>query len=157
LRWYVGFIHNLLDYKHLISEKHGNLGLLILPGSFFSAILAITLLFYALYRLFESAYRNLINFYQIKFDILTLLDFKIDSFYLNINTIILLAILSILLGIMIIYGGKVISKEKTKIKTSYILYVFFYWPLFAFWWTLSGIFKLFGKKVEWGRKNINEF
>lgn len=156
IRWYVGGVQNAINYRHLFGTKHGNLGLFILPGSFISVFLVVVSMFYFLYKFIETTSRNLINYYQIKFDLLTLLDFKFDSFYLNISTVMLLSILSLIASIVIIYTAKKMSKENTKIKKSYIFYLIFYWVLFGFWWLISLIYKLFGKRIEWRRKNINE-
>ena len=38
-RWYLGFMENVINYKHLFSYKYGNLGLFILPASFISVAL----------------------------------------------------------------------------------------------------------------------
>jgi len=157
IRWYVGGAQNAINYRNLFGIKHGNLGLFILPGSFISVFLVVVSMFYFLYKFVDNTSRNLINYYQIKFDILTLLDLKLDSFYFNISTVMLLSVLSILAGILIVYTAKKISKENTKIKISYIFYLLFYWVLFGFWWFMSGIYKIFGKEIEWRRKNINEF
>ncbi len=153
VRWYVGFIQNTINYRHLFTKKHGNLGLFILPGSFISVFLVILSLFYFLYKFIENTSKNLINYYQIKFDLLTLIDFKLDSFYLNISTIMLLSVLSLIAGITVVYVAKKISKENTKIKISYIFYLIFYWLLFGFWWFISVAYKLFGKKIEWRKLN----
>ncbi len=156
IRWYVGFIQNTYAYRHLFGKKHGNLGLFILPGSFISVFLVIILMFYFAYRLVINVSRHLINYYQIRFDFLPLLNFKLDSFYLYITPILILALISLAFGIAIVYIAKKISKEKIKIKFSYIFYLLFYGVLFGLWWLISGIYKIIGKKVYWGKKNLNE-
>lgn len=151
LRWYIGFTQNVIRYRHLFSKKHGNLGLFVLPGSFVSVFLVILLLFYSGFKFFRNTYRNLLNYYQIKFDLLTLLDLKLDSFYLNISTVMFLSILSLIAGLAIVYFAKKISKEKTRIKFSYVFFLMIYWVLFGFWWIASGVYKLSGRKVKWGK------
>ena len=108
-------------------------------------------MFYFLYKLIQNLSRNLINYYQIKFDLLTLIDFKLDSFYINLSTVVLLSILSIIAGLIVIYFAKKISEESTKIKFSYVFYMMIYWALFGFWWFISGVHKLSGRKVKWGK------
>ena len=66
-----------------------------------------------------------------------------------------ISIIALLSGIIMIYIAKRLSKEKTNIKFFYLYHLVIYWILFGFWWTLAGIFMIFGKKVIWGKKADN--
>ena len=153
VRWYMGFTQNILNYRNLFGKKHGNLGIFILPASFVSIILIITTFFYTIYKITDSTTRSIINWNSIDFDIWSLISLDFNPFYMNIGTITAIGTLSLITGIAMIYTAKTLSEEKTSLKTPYILFLILYWPLYAFWWTLSWIYMLRGKKIGWGHKS----
>ena len=52
LRWFRGFIDNLVKYKHMfLSKKYGNLGIFVLPSSVLMILVSLFGVFYALYFL----------------------------------------------------------------------------------------------------------
>jgi cellulose synthase/poly-beta-1,6-N-acetylglucosamine synthase-like glycosyltransferase len=154
IRWYMGFIENVIDYKHLFSAKYGNLGLFILPVSFISVGLVIITLFYTLIRTLSKSVQNLINYNSINFDLSQLFKFNFDMFYVNVGSLMFLSILTLMFGIMIIYFAKRISKENMPIKFHYIFYLVIYWALFGFWWITASAYKLLGKRIEWGQRTL---
>ncbi len=154
LRWYIGFFENTWKYRELFSRKYGNLGLFILPASFFSVFLVIISLIYFSYKFIDSAIQNIINFYSIGFDFKTLIDFNFDTYLINTNSLMFLSLLALVLGIMIVYFAKNISKEKLSIKWHYVLYIIAYWILFGFWWIAAIFYKATGRKIKWGNKRL---
>ena len=154
LRWYVGFINNVFNYKHLFSPKYGNLGMFVLPAAFISAFLVIITLFYTLYKFTSNTIQRITNWIAIDFDLKRLFKWNFDAFFINLNSIAILAILALIVGIMVIIIAKVLSKEKSSIKVSYIFYLLFYWFLYGLWWFLAGMSKLTGKKIYWGHKSL---
>lgn len=152
LRWYVGFIRNVKKYSSLFGKQHGHLGSFILPIAFVSAMLVIIVLFYSIFKLVNNAFQSIMRYYIVGFDFKTLIEFKIDLFFLNINAITVLAVFCLVFSISVIYIAKKISKEKSKIKFSYMIYLFFYWLLFGFWWTIACFYQITGKKIMWGGK-----
>jgi len=155
VRWYLGFVNNVLNYKHLFSSQYGNLGIFILPASFFSVALVIVSLFYFLYKLItRTIIQNYLNFSSINFDILRLLKPNLDFFYFDLSALAILSIATLFIGILIIYMAKKMSKEKSDIKFSYLFYLLMYWFLFGFWWVTAFSYKILGKKVQWGSKTI---
>jgi len=152
VRWYVGFIQNVKKYTSLFGRQHGHLGSFILPVAFISALLVIIVLFYAAFRFVSNAFQNIMNYYLVGFDFKTLMQFKIDLFFLNLNAMTVLAVFCLLFSISMIYFAKKISNEKSKIRYSYVMYLFFYWLLFGFWWVIACSYQIFGKKVTWGGK-----
>jgi poly-beta-1,6-N-acetyl-D-glucosamine synthase len=149
LRWYMGFIENVLNYKHLFSKKHGNLGLYILPSSFITVFLAITVLFYTIVRLTSTTIQNYINLKSINFDIFSLINFDISLFYININPLLILSVISIITGISVILIAKHWSKGEDRIITAYIPFMIGYAVLFAFWWFMALTYKFIRRKVSW--------
>lgn len=150
-RWYHGFLKNVIDYKNLFSKKHGNLGLYVLPLAFISIALVIVSFIYFLYKSIESIGDAYLYARAVNFDIFRF-DFNLDLFLININTVFILGIITLIVGILIIVIAVKVSKEKENIIFSYILYVIAYWFLFSFWWLVAIYYKLTGKKQVWGGK-----
>jgi len=153
LRWYSGFIKNVIDYKELFSTRHGNLGIFILPSSFISVLLVIISMFYIITKGITLFYSKYLNFAAVNFDILKLEWFKFDWFFVNTNPIAILSIISLVLALIVLMISKKMSGEKNSISFSYILYMAVYWFLFGFWWILSIGRVLRGKDKGWGHKS----
>ncbi len=153
IRWYRGFVENVLDYKELFSRKHGNLGMFILPCSFISVALVIVSIVYYLVTLLDHWWHVFLNLKAVDFDIMKLRWFNFDLFYINLNAIAVLSFISLAMGITLIVLAKKIAEEKIHIKYSYILFMMVYWLLFGFWWIMSIGYKLAAKKQEWGHKS----
>lgn len=153
LRWYAGFIKNAYDYRDLFSHKHGNLGIFILPSSFLSVFFVIVSLFYVLYKQISNIVNWTLNLIAVNFDLSQLKWFRFDWFYVNVNSVATISIISLLFGLLLLYISKKISGEKKSVAWSYIIYMVVYWFLFGFWWTLS-IFRAISKKDRgWGHKS----
>ena len=149
IRWYRGFLDNVIKYRSLFGRKHGNLGLFILPSSFFSVFLVIMILIYTLFKWSVDAYEKFFNWYYIGFDLSYLLDFKLDPFFINLQGIVFLAVISLASSFFVIYIAKRLGQDSTKIKISYVLYFFIYWLLFGTWWIVAIYYKISGKKIAW--------
>jgi len=150
-RWYVGFINNVIDYKHLFSKKYGNLGLFILPAAFLSVGLLVSLLVYTLFKMGESTYKDIVNLIAINFDIWPLLKFNWDWFFFNLEPLVLISMFSLAVGILVIYIAKRYSNEKDGIKLSYVFFLAAYSLIFAYWSLISGISKVRKQKITWGK------
>ena len=149
VRWYLGFMENIVKYKQLFSKKYGNLGLFILPSSLFTVLLVIVSFYYFFSKLVFDSIQHYQNFSSIGFDIFRDFSFKINSFYINLTPAIVLSILLMLIGTVVIIIAKKISNEKTSLIFSYIPYLIFYWFFFSFWWIMSGVSKVFRKRLTW--------
>jgi len=149
-RWYSGFLQNVLAYKSLFSHKHGNLGLFILPASFLSIILVILAAIYTLWKLGVNSWRNYTHLRAVNFEFWRMFDFKFDLFYWNVSTITFLSIITLIMGIFIICLAKHLAKRKESIAWSYVLFMIFYWILFAYWWVISIWACIRKKKIKWG-------
>ncbi|MFC1728405.1 glycosyltransferase [Nanoarchaeota archaeon] len=148
IRWYKGFIDNILNYRHLFSKKYGNLGLFVLPASYLSIVLLIILVIYGTTKLLINGASTLSNWYSIRFDLFQLFE-KPELFFMGSDNIFLMSLLSIAIAIVVLYVTKLISNEQTKIKTYYVYHLFLYGPLFTIWWLTSFFYKLRGIKVKW--------
>ncbi len=159
LRWYIGFTENVMNYRGLFHPKHGNLGLFVLPASFFSVLLVLITLFYTSYKIVtRTIIQNYQNLASINFEFWRLFqNMSFDTFYMGFNSLTVLSLCSLFLGIGIVVIAKRLSKEKTKIRFFYFLYLIVYWALFGFWWLFAGIYTFLGKKVSWGARSAQTY
>ncbi len=153
-RWYLGFLNNVLDYKHLFSPTYGNLGLFILPGAFLSVAMVILLSFYVLWKTIDQWHQSILNLIAINFDIRPLLRLDFDMFFLNLDALFWISILSLGTGILVIHLAKKHSKEEGSIKFSYVWFLFAYWLIFAYWWLVAGYCKVTNRRIIWGKKAV---
>jgi cellulose synthase/poly-beta-1,6-N-acetylglucosamine synthase-like glycosyltransferase len=152
LRWYKGFLDNTLRYKRIFSPKYGNLGMFILPSSFFSVFIAIVMSIFVLSKWGDSWYDMIKTFIAVNFDITPFLQFNFDPFFLNVNGVFFISIISLFISVFTIYIAKRLSDEKQPIAISYVFFVFSYLFLFAFWWMGAAYYKVTNKKIKWGSK-----
>ncbi len=153
VRWYKGFLSNVLDYKELFSPKHGNLGLFILPGSFLSIILIILSMFYFFIKTGVEWFRRISRWIAIEFDLWNVINLRFDAFFINTKPVFILSVIATVIGVLIIYLAKRMGEEKKSIVSSYICFFFLYWILFGFWWLAAGYKKVRGEKTKWGHKS----
>ncbi len=149
VRWYLGFINNVWNYRQLFSSRYGALGMFFLPSAFISVFFTIALTYYAFKILLKSAYHGLINLFSIDFDLLHMLNFKVDSFYLMPSIITTLSVISLLMLVSVLWIGKSLSQDKENLLAPFILTILFYAPLYALWWTASFAYKVGGRTIKW--------
>jgi len=155
LRWYVGFTRNCLKYRHLFSRKYQVLGMIILPSSFLSIGLTLFFFFYSLFKLIVYLVDLIKHYFIIGFDVTPLLkSFRFDFFYIYLGPIFFLSILSTVIFFSMLYVGNKYSKHEEKSIAAYPIFIAFYSYLFAFWWILSLIYKIFNIKIKWGGKKL---
>lgn len=154
IRWYVGFLKNIMDYKDLFSTKHGNLGLFILPSSFISIVLVSIFGIYFIGKQINQWITTYINLAAINFDFSQMQWFRFETFFINVTPPAIIGIMALSVSIGIILFTKRISKEPKSILKPYVLFALFYWMFFGFWWLVSTI-KVFITKqeVKWGHKS----
>lgn len=149
-RWYVGFINNVLRYKHLFGKTHGNLGLFILPGAFISIGLAILLFGYVGFKALDHLITFFQNLYAINFDILPWLRFHFDPFFITLDSLTALALIALCSGVFVVWLAKKHSGDSGSISSKYVLYLVVYWVVFAVWWCIAFQAKAFRKRIVWG-------
>ncbi|MFP4523489.1 MAG: glycosyltransferase [Candidatus Woesearchaeota archaeon] len=154
IRWYVGFIKNIMIKPHLLSKKHGNLGLIMIPSSFISVFIASFILFYTSITFITNGTRSLINWAAINFSFFNF-TFVPDPFFINTSTAAILGGISLLFGLVMILIAQQISGEKLRhLVWSYILFILTYWIFYALWWIVSFLHVIFTKKdLGWGHKS----
>ncbi|MBN1503141.1 glycosyltransferase [Candidatus Woesearchaeota archaeon] len=154
LRWYLGFLENVFNYRELLNPRFGNLGLIILPASFISVLLVISVLFYLLFITLKDILKSLLNFINVGFDLMKIFKINFDLFYLNLGGVFLLTLVSLIMGIAIIMLAKRLSKKKESIKSHFIVYTVVYWILFGVWWIGALFLKITGLRLRWGEKKL---
>ena len=149
-RWYLGFLNNVMNYKDLFGVKHGNLGIFILPSAFISISMAIILFFYSVANMLINLFNNVANMSSINFDLAPFLKWSmLGSLSISLNPLKALAIISIIMGVAVIWLTKKYSKEESEVFLSYPIYILLYWILFSFWWVIAISLKIFNKKIGW--------
>ena len=153
IRWYRGFLENVIDYKQLFGRKHGNLGLFVLPMSFVSVALIISLASYNIGLMLKNWYLSFKNLMAINFDVTNLQWFRFDLFFMNTKPVAVVGFFGLFMALCLVIITKFLSREKKSILKSYVYFFLFYWVLFAYWWSLAIIQKLTNKKTTWGHKS----
>ncbi|NJL44003.1 MAG: glycosyltransferase family 2 protein [Nitrosarchaeum sp.] len=153
LRWYYGFISNLLDYRFLFSpRKHGNLGLFVLPTSLLSIVVVLTVMGYTVARAGRSLWLHLTNAFAVDFDIWRMFSWNWDAFFVTTKPAMLLAWTGFVVSVVLFLIARSLSGEKTY-RRSYIFFVGFYWILYGFWWMAAIVHKVLGMHVSWFSKD----
>jgi len=153
-RWYTGLLKNLWNYRMLFSKEYGVMGTIVLPIAIITIILSVILTSYLLVNTIIQVKKEILLLKSINFDFASIFElnkFAIERFFFilfsNPVTSFFLLFIFILGGYMIFSKTKV--KEHSNIKLSIFLFSFIYAFLFAFWWIISFVYALFGKKVSW--------
>jgi len=107
---------------------------------------------YAIIKTGSDLSKLVVNLYNINFDIAKLIKINFDPFFININPVFFLTVFTIIVSITMIVIAKRLSKDKEKLPLAYIYYTLIYAPLFALWWVVSIYYKIFNKKVFWGKR-----
>ncbi len=154
IRWYKGFIDNVISYRRLFSTRFGNLGVFILPIAFVSVMMAIALSIYAITKLSLSLLNNYYVLRSTGFDLTQYLKVNFDFFYININAIFILGIISLLLTLFLFYLVRKHSEEKRPILASFIIFSLTYIHIYAFWWISAIYYKVSRKKIKWGSRYL---
>ena len=154
VRWYKGALDNFIKYRSLFSKEYGDFGIFLLPSSIISIVLVELLCIYLIIKNINEYIKNITNWYYIGFDIHNLFTFHFDWFMFTIRPLVILAVIGVICSIIIILISKKISNEKKSIKFNYLLYLIFYLFLFGLWWAIAIYYKIRGKKIKWGKKEI---
>ncbi len=155
LRWFRGFIDNMVKYKHMFFKKeYGNMGMFVMPISVLSVVMSVIGFSFAVYKLGESFYNSFLKMFLINFDFMPLVKLKFDPFFINTTSTMVLPILLIITGIFLLYVAKKYSYEKQKVSYGYLLFFLLYWFISSFTWINAVIYKLRNKKIVWGKKEL---
>lgn len=154
VRWYKGFMENTQKYRYMLFRpKYGNLGVFVLPSAYLSVMIAMVMVTYAAYVMLDKNYQRFMNLYNVNFDIWKMIHVKWDLFYVNQSPLMIIGLVALVIGILMIYLAKRLSKERQSIAYSYLLFMILYLPLYAYWWASAIHARVSRKEVGWrGRK-----
>lgn len=141
VRWTGGFIQNAMDYKHMImNPKYGNLGMLVLPLTFFIMVGTLFALGYSAYSLTFKLLDLIRNFNIIGWgDPYMLANTSpsvsnlIDWLYYHLHATFLLSVLTYGLIIFSIWAGKRIANVKDTSKMDIFYFIVLYSLLSPIW------------------------
>jgi cellulose synthase/poly-beta-1,6-N-acetylglucosamine synthase-like glycosyltransferase len=154
IRWYTGFLSNVMDYKELFSYRTRNprtIRTTNVPNISRNGNNPLGL--YAIFKILENSYRTINNYIAINFDIFNLKWFQFETFYISAKPVAILGFLGITLSITTNNNNKENINRKKSIIKSYIYFFLFYWILFGYWWALAVISKIRKKKITWSHKS----
>ncbi len=150
VRWYQGLLRNAYNYRHLLSYRHGNLGLFVLPTTFLGIIFLFSLSTFAMIKITTQAVKTLTAWETIGFDF-SQFHFRFDWFFLNSRLILFLSLTSIFLTLLAIILGQKLTKGhfSKDFGKGIILDLLFYGPLYLIWWLGATTQVLFHRHPHW--------
>jgi len=161
MRWYFGFITNVLKNKDLFNPKYGYLALLILPSAFVAVLFAIAFFSYFIYKnVLDYGIDRIIEFSVLGKDMffINLKNIKLQTILDSItnmflNPLIMLVIVSILITVITLTLAKRASSDKRNMFLATIYFLFTYWFFYAIWWLSVLIYRfMLGQKLAWGKR-----
>jgi cellulose synthase/poly-beta-1,6-N-acetylglucosamine synthase-like glycosyltransferase len=166
VRWYIGFLENMIKYKELLNPKYGLLAVYVLPMAFISIFLATIFSAYTFYRVILKIATLPFFFHSINYNIPAALHNGLIQFAStspDVKTI--LAIPLIVFSMIMLYAAKSYSKEKKeswlKLGILFIPYGIAYIYIFSIWWMMALGYKIFARKplrfggTVWSNSIIN--
>jgi poly-beta-1,6-N-acetyl-D-glucosamine synthase len=149
MRWYRGYLENFAKYFNLfLNPDYGNFGMFFLPSTIIW--IAIVVVLFAVQMgsfAYDSArglfYWSLIN-YELNFPSFGFNIFSIDSIFLSLTIATFIGLLLSWIGIKT--GGSDNVKGR---KFFYVIYIFVYPLLFAFFWFCAVMMHIFKVRGKW--------
>ena len=152
LRWFKGFIDNIIAYRFMIKPSYGNLGMFILPISIISIILGIGAFSYSMARLGSTFAQNLVNWYLIGFDISTWFQYDFDTFFINTGPLLIIPLIAIAIAVVILLFAREYSKEKQPWALSALSFFMIYWMIYSVCWASAIAHRVAKRTVYWGKQ-----
>ncbi|MCR4334485.1 MAG: glycosyltransferase family 2 protein [Patescibacteria group bacterium] len=147
VRWMSGFLKNCLDYRHLFfKKKYGNMGVFTLPFSFISIFIALYVLGTILYNIGHYIIEKIIKMNTIGFNF-SLPHF--DWFFVNTESISILALVTIIFTIAFIFIGKKMAEGNIKLSRDIFYFILFYSFISPFWLTKAVYNTITSKVSPW--------
>lgn len=149
LRWVYGTLKNIIDYRHLLIRKgYGDLGFLILPVVFISAISALLATGFFLVRSSLNLGNTFNNWRSINFD-LVWPKFNFSWFMIQTDFHLFIGIITLLIVVVIILIGRKLSGEN-KSSPLDLIYFFIIYPIIAPFWLFKAFYNIIiSKKTSW--------
>jgi len=159
IRWYTGFFHNSLDYKHLYNPRRKtNLSLFFLPVallSIFLSFLAFAVFAYynirGIIKYFIKLSVTGISFDDIarNFSVNKILDLFLD--YIT-SPYVFFLVFGIISALILILMAKYYSGEKRGLFSTCLIFFMIYPFFHVFTWALASVYFIIGKKQKWGSR-----
>jgi len=153
VRWYRGFLHNILKYKHvLFRKKYGTYGNFQLPLNLFSLIILALVFVLFSYEIIRRLYNWIIKVIILKWDIFTLWDLpSAKHLFLMFDVKYFFPIIIIvIINLYLYYRAHKIIKEKTKFFRLSLLIYFILFPILTmFHWVTALFQEVFKTKKKW--------
>jgi len=151
VRWYLGFIDNVIKYKHLLHPKYGMLSMYVLPMAFISIFLAVIFSVYSIYRIGLNVVTYPFFISAINFNMVAAAHNWIAQIVHGVPDVkTFLAIPLIIMSVAMLYLAKTYSQEKSHLGIFFILYAVAYIYIFSIWWLMALGYKLVGGKLRFG-------
>lgn len=158
LRWNVGFMKNLWNYKRIFGIEYGALGLIVLPVAVLTILLSVVLTGYIFIKTGIDLFHNFLILESINFHFSNIFEFNkyvFERLYISLfsNPLFMISIVFILLiAFYVIFSRKKILYSES-LKINFVLFILFYSILYSFWWVVAFFYSAFGKEVAWRNKS----
>lgn len=153
-RWNKGGVINALKYRKMIFNKdYGDFGLIQTPILIGSGLLALIMIFAAVYYFIEPNWQHIFNLMNINFDIITLiknLKFDMNILDLNFPRTVVFAVM-VFFTSFTLYHSHRHTRERIRGQGifSLVIYLFLYFLLLGFVWVSLLKDFIIGKEQVW--------
>lgn len=149
LRWVYGTLKNVIDYRDLFLKKeYGNLGFLILPVVFISALSALFATSLFLIRTSIKAGQFYSNWRSVNFNF-SWPSINLNWFFIDTDFHLFIGLFAFAIVILIIMTGKKLSGEKIRASGD-MVYFFIFYPIIAPFWLFKAFYNIIvSKKTSW--------
>lgn len=149
LRWIYGTLKNIIDYREMLMKReYGNLGFLVLPVVFISALSALFVTILFLVRTFIHLDQWYDNWKSLNFD-LVWPKFNFNWFFVNTDFHLFIGLITFFLVVAIILTGKKLAGEKMRPSVD-LFYFFILYPIIAPIWLGKAFYNiLVSQKTSW--------
>ncbi|MSR71306.1 MAG: glycosyltransferase family 2 protein [Candidatus Taylorbacteria bacterium] len=139
VRWMSGFLKNALDYKHLFfNRKYGDMGVFTLPFSFISIFVALYFFVKIIYSFGDFILQKIIKINTVGFS-WNFHFLHFDWFFINTESIAILAIIIISIAFVLILLGKKMA-EGTMVPSRDILYFMLFYSFISPFWLTKAVY-----------------
>jgi biofilm PGA synthesis N-glycosyltransferase PgaC len=149
LRWIYGTLKNIIDYRDLfLKREYSNLGFLVLPVVFLSALSALFVTSLFLIRTSLHLTQALSNWQNINFA-WHWPQFNFGWFYIKTDFHLFMGIIAFALVISIIFIGKKLAGQKRRLSSD-LIYFFTIYPVIAPFWLFRAVYNIItSQKTSW--------
>ncbi len=147
LRWAYGFIKNMIDYKHMLFKReYGELSMFILP---FGVLSVFSALYFTTNIIVSNIDRILDQISKFEMVGFALSRPEFDLFYINTSLLSVMAMLTLIFSLILIFISMKLSNEKLKLKPELFYFMFIYPVITPFWLVGAVVNTIFSKTTTW--------